>query len=160
MEFDVFCFEIARKVVNNDRIWRSKFWESVDDKHEDLSGARGCYIFATKRKENFTPWYVGKTEKQTFKKRVLSHQRVLDKLEKNRVIYLFLLRASASSKKKSRSISYLESILIGMALGQNRQLCNVSVARMLKKMTVPGVINSGPGPRSEAVKKLTNTLGL
>ena len=63
-------FDIPQTEEKNG-VWKDKlkvdFWEkTVDAVGEPLSPACGCYVYAVRaRKEGF-PWYVGKSEKQTF----------------------------------------------------------------------------------------------
>lgn len=45
-----------------------QFWEEIDEEYPGLSCACGCYVFATRAGKGVIPWYVGKTEKQSFAK--------------------------------------------------------------------------------------------
>jgi hypothetical protein len=67
MRFDVYGgFKIDRR-PNRLGMFGKNFWKQVSDLDEGLPGACGCYIFALKYRENIVAWYVGKTEKDTFK---------------------------------------------------------------------------------------------
>lgn len=55
------------KVSLDDKV-RHKFWDEVARKRSNLSEACGCYVFAMQYGDNIRAWYVGKTEKQSFKK--------------------------------------------------------------------------------------------
>ena len=48
-------------------------------------------------------------------------------------------------------IQFLEAMLIGTALRRNPEVLNVSGTKLLKEMTVPGLINSPRGKPSAAV---------
>jgi hypothetical protein len=59
-------FEIDRK-PNRHGIFDRAFWDQVEAAREALSEACGCYVFALRNGDNIVAWYVGKTERKTFK---------------------------------------------------------------------------------------------
>ena len=151
---------------NDARQWRKTFWTIVENNEPGLSVACGCYVFAIRFGDNFTPWYVGKTEQQSFKTRVLSNTHFCKELlNKPGALHIFLVSALTTSgrymsPRQSNAISRLEFMLIDLALQKNPQLYNIQQATMLKKMIVPGIINSDPGHPSTSVKQFKKALGL
>jgi hypothetical protein len=53
--------------VTLDRVDKKSFWDQVELTQTSLSDACGCYVFAMQFGDNIKAWYVGKTERQTFK---------------------------------------------------------------------------------------------
>ena len=166
MNFDVFGGFTIEQGPGSIAQWRRTFWDEVRKTNQDLPEACGCYIFAVQHGSNLKPWYVGKTEKQTFGRRILQSNYLCNKLlQKPGNLNVFLIPALTLGGKfraprKSPSIDRLEIILIGLALQQNSELYNIQEATALKSMMVPGIINSGPGAPPAPVHALRNTLGL
>ena len=173
MRFDV-CggFEIERQPRRQGGVFNDTFWTKMDASNDSLSGACGCYIFALRNGDNIVAWYVGKTEKLTFKKECfqptkISYYNGLLKKHNGVPILILLPRLTGSGKKFSkptkrgyRDIDFLETLLIGMALEQNANLLNVQKTKLLREMVVPGLINTKPGPRTGPVQALRNALGM
>jgi hypothetical protein len=151
----------------------NEFWKlEVDGKHQGLKDAVGCYIFATRNGGSSIPWYVGKTEKASFKNEAFqpskreSYQDAI-KNSKNGVSELYLIakitpadkfRRASRSKIGVRSIRKLEELLIGTCLPKNHDLLNKSLAKNLKKIQVPGYMNDSRENRSTAAKNLAKLL--
>jgi hypothetical protein len=66
---------------------------------------------------------------------------------------------SKPTKNQYRDIEFLETLLIAKALARNENLSNTKETALLRKMIVPGVINSPRGRRPRAVSELRNALG-
>ena len=165
MNFDVFGgFPISGAGVD------FEFWQSVDKERSGLSRACGCYIFAIRNGNNVMAWYVGKTEKQTFRARMSSraHRSRLKRLsEEYGELQIVLLAALTNTGRFMQprengcpDIDFLEKMLIGMALRKNAKLSNIAITRMLNNMSVPGVLNSRPGQPTRAARVLKNALGI
>lgn len=147
------------------------FWKEIEHHHPGLQGAVGCYIFATQGRGKPRPWYVGKTEKASFKKEAfqlqkLEHYRSILKFTQRGTPQLFLV-AKMTSKGKFRRpsikrvppISKLEELFIGACLVQNPKLENKSMTKHLKEIHVPGYMNETPGARSREAKSFAALLG-
>ena len=130
-------FEIKRqgKTVNHLATELKKFWSEIDEQFEGLSFACGCYLFALKAGKGSTPWYVGKAEKQSFSKEVFNSHKVqyyndIIANQKGKPIIFILAKRTRKKKfvKPSKNghsdIDFLETLLIGAALGKNRDLLN------------------------------------
>lgn len=173
MKYEVFGgFEIPR---NDDRLgnYNKSFWDQVETTEERLSEACGCYIFALQNGDNLKPWYIGKSERQPFKRECFSvgKRHIFDKTLNKRsgTPLLFLLpRMNARgkcctpnrSKRKWSDIEFLERMLIGIALEQNRELANIQNTKLLRKLIVPGIVNSPRAAPTLPVRELRNALGL
>lgn len=172
MNFDIYGgFEIMR---NKDRegLFDKDFWNRVASKNGDLPDACGCYLFALQNGDNIITWYVGKTEKKNFRfecfqpTKKIYFDSILRKRNGKPVIFL-IPRLTNSGKKFSkptksgyRDIDFLETILIGMALEQNKDLLNIQKTKLLRDMKVPGVINNPQARPKKPVATLRNALGL
>ncbi len=172
MKFGVYGgFEIRRK-KNRHGVFDKDFWESVDDTMDGLPDACGCYVFALQNGANIVAWYVGKTERRTFKTECFQSAKINyynEALVDHRgTPLLFLLpRLTDSGTKFSkptttgyRDIDFLETLLIGMALERNRHLMNVTKTRLLREIVVPGVINSPQKRPPQPVVALRDALGV
>src|SRR5271156_4699057 len=101
------------------------FWEAVEVEHPGLQDAVGCYVFATHTRGAARPWYVGKTERASFKKEAFqptkleNYRRVL-KARQRGICQLYLIarvtdggKFRKSGRRRIGSISKLEELLIG-----------------------------------------------
>jgi hypothetical protein len=147
------------------------FWATVGHKHPGLPEALGCYIFGIRVGVSIHPWYVGKTEKKSFKFEVIQPHKLLyyqDALEQqpSGVALLYLLpRLTDGGKFRkvwragSTSVGRLEGMLIATALSRNPKLLNRLSTKHLTQTVVPGYINEPAGPRSPAAESLAALLG-
>jgi hypothetical protein len=172
MKYEIFGgFEIPRKPNKKsvvDTRDRYDFWWSIEDTKPGLCHARGCYIFALrKRGGDIVPYYVGKTIRQGFYKECFSHHKLV---YYNEVItsqqatpLLYLIARTTPGGKFTASFpenesEFLESMLIGRALQRNEDLKNRTHATFLKKLHVPGLVNPRKGHKSEALRGFTSML--
>jgi hypothetical protein len=171
MKFDAYGpFEIARKTktsVARDKTVIRTFWDDIDAEHEGLSGACGCYVFVIRGRA----WYVGLAKRQDFKHECFSAHKLLqynDALQQVSGPPSLLLLAKTTPKGRFAKpgnghpdVSFLETLLIGSALGRNPRLQNIKGTKLLKEMRVPGVLNTGQGQaRSVVVQELKKALGI
>jgi hypothetical protein len=167
-------FELPKsfcKHVQIDKKDKKSFWDGVERTQTNLSAACGCYIFAMQFVGNIEAWYVGKTEKQTFKNECFELQKkvIYNDIMQNHagtgLIYLIPKLTNAEKFSKPRQnghydIEFLETMLIGIALKRNSELANNKKTKLLKEMVVPGVLNTPPGGPALPVRDLKNALGL
>jgi hypothetical protein len=156
--------EVAKFELND-------FWKSIEARHPNLQDAVGCYIFAIHSRSLVRPWYVGKTEKASFKKEAfqlhkLELYRNILKIRKRGISHLYLIARITPAGKFRRagksgieSIRKLEELLIGACLIKNAKLANKSITKHLKEIQVPGYMNETPGARSLEAKHLAQLLG-
>ena len=148
------------------------FWAARGrDSQSGLDGAIGVYVIVVQAKKNSSakPWYVGRTDRQSFKKRLTQQQlhfrQVLEKAKRGKLqIYLLALQTPGKSafrkptKTKISSNDWLESLLIGSCLNCNKHLVNASKVRHLKTLVVPGFLNNKKGKLDYAAASLKRTL--
>jgi hypothetical protein len=147
------------------------FWEKIESEYPGLPEAMGCYVFAIERQFSLLPWYVGKTEKKSFKfesvqfHKTNHYHEALKKAEGKRALLFLLPRLTAGGKFRkvwkggSSSVARLEGMLIEAALKRNPLLQNRNLLKHLTQTVVPGFCNDGAGDRSEAATLLAQTLG-
>jgi hypothetical protein len=150
----------------------ASFWKNrKTDSVKGLDGAVGVYIFCVQAKKvaDLKPWYVGRTDKQGFKKRFsqqhLHFRQVLDKA-KNGTLQIYLIALKAPGNKRLRkpttnkitANNWLESMLITSCLDRNKQLINASKVKHLKTLVVPGYLNNKVGKLSLSAASLKKTL--
>lgn len=129
------------------------FWEKIAEAKRELPFACGCYLYAVRAGRGMKPWYIGKAVKQGFEKECLkSHQLliyndVISGRKGKPQLLLIALKTKGDRFAKpgpahQKKIDFLETNLIGAAMKRNRSLMNVQKTAFLKKMIVPGFINS------------------
>ena len=139
MNFKIFGpYEIPRENGIICRTSRKVFWQQVEEREKDtrISSACGCYLFAIKIGNCWTPWYVGRTDKQSFAKECLAHHNCTTYNEtitaRKGIPQLFLLARmtprgrfkAPAPGRKSKDISFLETLLIATAINKNPDLKN------------------------------------
>jgi hypothetical protein len=164
-------FEIPRDRTLVDSHAKKKFWGDVEQGHTRLSNAVGCYIFAIRAAKGSRPWYVGKTEKSSFKGEAWTphklnlYNEALHRTEKGKPLLYFIARNTKGGKfAKPRKggigdIRALENLLIGTCLLRNSKLLNAKQTKHLRGIAVPGYMNEQPGARSKPAKDLAMLLG-
>ena len=150
------------------------FWREIEERHSGLSSGIGCYIFGAQTAKSSRPWYVGKTERRSFKgeafqvhKLHLYQNAVLNRIGQGTpVLYLIArltpsgkLRKAASGEQGVGSVKLLEQLLIGNCLRKNPDLANKANTIYLKRMRVPGFLNDTPGAPSREAKALAKVIG-
>lgn len=149
---------------------KQSFAETLDQENiNGLSMSCGCYIFGLKSGRGMTPWYVGKTNKQTFIEECFDHHKInyyneVISISKGTPV-LFLLAKKTNkdkfckpSKNVSSEVKFLENLLIGLAINKNKNLLNIKQTNALRNLSVPGIINSPKGGRKLAVRNLLDML--
>jgi hypothetical protein len=150
----------------------TKFWqERKEDAEDGLDNAVGVYIFCVQAQKGaaIKPWYVGRTDKQSFKKRFsqqhLHFRQVLEKAKNGKLqIYLLALRAPGGkkfrrpTKTKINANDWLESMLITTCIDRNKRLINASKVKRYKTIAVPGYLNNKVGKLSSSASSLKKTL--
>lgn len=154
-----------------DRSRYAEFWESVEQDHSGLSKAVGCYIFGIRAGKGAKPWYVGKTERHSFRgecwtphKLNLYNEALNGRNRGTAMLYLVARRTKGGRFAKPRKngigdIRALENLLIGSCLLRNRKLLNVKQTKHPRGIVVPGYMNEQPGARPKAAKQLAALLG-
>ncbi|MDK1494010.1 hypothetical protein QN219_28925 [Sinorhizobium sp. 7-81] len=131
-------------------------------------------MFATKRGDQYKPWYIGQTraqkgfEGEIFERHKLDHYEASLEAAKRTSGYIFLFplitggddwRFSTARQTGKNLIDWLEKMLIGMALSKNTELRNLRDTLFLKNVWVEGLFgDQTPGrpayPAAEARKAL------
>ena len=174
MHFDVQgpfdLYRTSAKLIDNTAEARRFYWEWVTDSVPGLDDACGCYIFTINTSNGALPWYIGKAERQSFRKECLSAHKInhynnaiAGRTGTPCLFFLPQLTRTGKYRKpttsKRRAISELESLLIGMAITRNPGLLNARGTRWYQQMTVDGLINSRTARKGPA-KELSKILNL
>ena len=147
-----------------------KWWKSeVDGKLAGLSGAVGCYVFSIRAGKGEKPWYVGETEKNSFKAEATAGQKIAKYLtpfmlqDKGTPLIYLLAKLTPTGKFAKRTknehadVDFLEKFLIGLALKRNKYLLNKQKTKHLRTLKAAGFINDSKGQPSietKAIKKV------
>ena len=145
----------------------AKLWADLAEEHPHLHTAIGIYILAVRSKKGapLKPWYVGKTDKQSFKKRfdqqLARFSDVLDLARNGTPCALLLARLTPNRrgfmKARSKALASnddLETMMIASCLRQNENLINASKIKHAKGLVVPGYMNNEPGSMTSAASEL------
>jgi len=143
------------------RIKESVFWDEAEQKLEGISRAKGCYIFGLCRSGGAPkPWYIGKATK-SFKSEVFTYRNkgiYRDCIDDTKRGVPVLILLTAKTEKGSiaqgnnalkETIDWVETHLIQAALKRNSNLKNLQKTNYLKKVVIPGLLNSGRGNDGE-----------
>lgn len=161
-------FEIPRKGSKKNIIDGAAlcdFWDEVNEDVEDLPEAIGCYILSIKASKGLKPWYIGKTNKQNFRKECFTDRNInifnntIDETYGTPVLMLISQRTPIGSFKKPsaneiKEITELEKMLISFGLHKNSEIKNYQNTKLFKELVVPGIINTPQGGQSKSVSIL------
>ena len=153
-----------------DRSREKEFWNKVEDELQGLSDSVGCYIFAIRVAKGVLPWYVGMTEKRSFRKESwephklnLYIEALLDRKRGTPLLYLIAKQTTSgrftkSSKSRLGSVRALEKLLIHTCILKNPKLLNKKATRHFRGLQVPGYMNAGA--RTGQARQLAKVLGV
>lgn len=110
----------AKKGILIDDNSVAAFWSGA----APVANESGLYLFALRRGRGYTPFYVGKADKQTFKQETFTPRNVNGYLqtivqEPGTPVFFFLCRSSKPGPLSSDALKELEKDLIGMAYAKN-----------------------------------------
>tara|TARA_R110002110_G_scaffold394957_2_gene609253 strand:+ start:4901 stop:5695 length:795 start_codon:yes stop_codon:yes gene_type:complete len=167
-------FKVPRRGQIIDRARLSEFWRQVEHKDPGLSTAQGCYVFAIKAGQGYTPWYVGKaTGRDGFLQEALADGKqnqynwvwTSHGYRRGSMVLFLIARRTQQGRGFSRQAvstdaDWLERHLISLALEANNELLNVRDTRFYRELFVPGVINDPARKVSPSTLDLQRTLNL
>lgn len=148
----------AAKIVNSESA--KLFWQ----KHPELAGERGCYVFAMRAASGFTPGYVGMATK-SFKReafqphKLAKYQAFLANYHKGSPVLFFVVAPAKRGKPNVSHIALLEDYLIQNALKANPDLLNIKGTKQAR-WSIAGILRSGKGNASKSAKALKRALKL
>jgi len=144
-------------LIDRDKAAKKSFWNMVG---KEVSSSCGCYLFAIQAAKGIKPWYIGLAAKQSFEKECFTPQKINiynEVLASGSGTPLLFLVAKRTNKGKivkpsknghKKDIIFLETMLIATAREKNRKLKNKMKTKYLRKMIVPGLINTPRGKQS------------
>jgi hypothetical protein len=150
----------------------TEYWVRLDEALGDkVSESVGCYIFSIRSGRGCLPWYVGRAEKQSFRRECfaphkLNHYNNAIGGRKGTPLLTLIAKYTSGTRlvgptgKLHSDIRRLETILIANALSRNPQLRNIHDAALLRKMHVAGLLNAKPGKPAAAVSQFRALLGI
>jgi hypothetical protein len=167
-------FELPRDsgLIDTTASSRRLFWEKVDESVPGLPDACGCYIFVIKAKRGALPWYVGLTEKNSFRFEAIGLHQVdhynhaLARKIGVKPQLFFLAKQTPTERFAKPSANYqpdvefLETFMFGIALNRNADLRNAKNTRFLRNLVVPSIINSPRRPPTLPERHLKKALGI
>jgi hypothetical protein len=159
-------------LIAGDKYSISEFWSRVDeDLDEGLSNAVGCYIFSIRAGKGIKPWYVGLAAKQPFRKECftshkLNHYNQAIASRKGTPVLTLIPKCTKGARYAKASgsghldIQFLETMLIGACIRRNADLLNIRDTKLLREMSVPGLLNNSKGRGHSSVTEFKDLLGL
>ncbi len=152
--------EFKRRIDKDDI---AEFWNAVDP---GLIDACGIYVFSIKTKSKEKPWYVGKAQKQTFKRECFTHHKLVcyhEALEKSKGIPMmyFVPRIRnkgnfskpTSSKTGYPDMNFVEQLFIELGFNKNKDIRNKKGTKNPEKLVIDGFYNH-KDRRNKSVKQL------
>ena len=177
MNYEVYgAFDVPRKrsargqwVLDLTAEAQRGFWREVDGRVPGLPDALGCYLFSIRAGGGIRPWYVGQTTRAfrrecfTADKQNVYHE-VLNDMGRGTPILLFVARRTDgggfSRAVDQGEVDFAENLLMQLAYGDNPALRNSKGLRAMRRMVIPGVLNSRPGALSSGARQLRSALGI
>lgn len=137
------------------------FWEAEAGRY---STKQGCYVFALRAGRGYTPWYVGKTKKQSFKDECFG-QFQLGKY--NKVLFnhkgtpvVFFVAPGGSKNVVPREVAReLEHYLIQQGFHENPRILNKANAKE-PRWGIKGVLRSDKGKPDWIAKAFAMMMGI
>lgn len=150
------------------------FWNEIEEIHPGLTRSIGIYIFSTCHGENYTPWYVGKTNAKSgfrgevFQNHKLDHYIDAEKQKRGYPTIHLVAKLEAErgnfcrpSQRSGYEIDELETMMIGMAIRANPLVRNSKKTWFEKNCIVRGLIGPTPiGRPAYSIASLRNAFGL
>jgi len=170
--FGPFKMPVDGVAIDSSREKEKRFWELVETECDGLPDAVGCYIFAIRAGKGVRPWYVGMTEKASFRKecwqphKLLQYVGALQKRKKGTPVLYLLAKQTPSgrltkpSKRRLGAVHALEQLLINTCILRNSKLLNKKTTKHFRGIEVPGYMNESPGARTRHARRLANVLGV
>jgi hypothetical protein len=172
MNFKTFGpFEIKLDDFSNIPNSMTAFWRAVELSQAGLSEARGCYLFGirTSGGPRIDPWYVGKTNNQTFELECFkSHQRnhysrAINFYTRARPFLYLIAQITKNGGRfyggqAPNSTDFLETYLIGFGLRANPKLLNKRDTKLYREVVMLGFLNSNKGNPGNPASDLRHTL--
>ncbi len=140
-----------------------KFLALLDE--EGMSKKQGCYIFALRHVQGYSPYYIGQTT-STMREECMQQEQLrcyndaLKKEGKTGTPAMFIVAPEGSKKVVSKQIrNELETALIQIALIKNPNIRNLKKTQR-PKWSIPGVIRGGRGRPTETAVKFKTMMGI
>jgi len=160
----------AKNRIDTSKAAMSAFWATVEKEKKGLPEAVGCYVFSIRAGRGLLPWYVGLAEKQSFHKECftihkLVHYNNTIAARKGTPVLTLVPKFTSTGRFAKRGknghsdIQFLEKMLIGLAVRRNVNLVNIKHTNLLKKMIVPGVLNTPRGRKKQPVEDFKSLMG-
>jgi hypothetical protein len=144
--------------------------KTILDNTEGLADARGCYVFAIRASQGYTPHYVGQAAKQPVVDEAMSdpkltiYNQVCANHNGSPVLFLLPMMTPTgrynAGNQSSPALTFLERWLISQALEKNPNLYNTKETRYLRKLHVVGLFNATQGEATKQSRALSKALGL
>ena len=134
-----------------------------------LSDACGCYVFAVRAGKGYTPYYVGRAEKNSILNEFLNpsnigkYNDVLSYTKGTPVIFLLPMLTPQDKYRKLatgelKSLRFLERWLIAQCIEKNPNLVNNKETKFLRAIHVKGVLNATQGESNNGSKALAKAI--
>ncbi len=141
-------------------IERKQFFEE----NPEISERCGCYIFAIRSGNGFTPWYVGKATKrfaqESFGHHKLTHyNHCLADVVSGTPVMFFVVDSRSGNGTNVQHVDEVEKFLIESALRVNPDLLNIKKTKG-SQWRIEGIVRGKPGGVSLAAKTVKRMLKL
>ena len=163
VDFDIAGpFDIEREKFKNGRLITKgsidELWDELDDWHDGLAGAVGCYVFGIRAAKGIIPYYAGQALKRPILDEAFNASNILkynealaDKKAGTPVLFVLPWLTTGGKYRKPSSVEshptldFLEDWLIGAALQRNKNLINNKKTKFLRDVHVTGSFNATKG---------------
>jgi len=160
--FEVSCEKATRGSSRRIEAGNVKeFWETGAGHY---STKQGCYIFALKAGRGYTPWYVGKTKRQSLRDECFG-QFQLGKYNKalfnhrGKPVIFFVAPAGNKNVAPREVVVELEHYLIQQGYYENKGILNKANAKE-PRWGIKGVLRSGRGKPDSTAGAFAKMMGI
>ena len=151
-----------------------RFWAEVNGRESGLGEAYGCFVFSV-RGHNWRqelPWYVGRAERRPFlascldEARTAIYSEVLAQVPHVAACLHLISRMTPGGRFSKLppdahgEIGFIESLLVGAALGRNSRLSLDQEQARTPALSIPGLLNPQKQRLTIDARALRSVLGL
>jgi hypothetical protein len=129
-----------------------------------IAAKKGCYIFALKAGQGYTPWYVGKATK-TFKKEALgpyqlnNYNDVLFDGRKGKPVMFIIAPGGNKKAVPAATCGHIETFFIQTAYAENPEIRNRQQTKM-PDWTIKGVVRPTKGKPTKTEQAFKTMMGI
>ena len=143
----------------------AQFWQDGQAGPGPFADKQGCYIFALRNSNGYTPWYVGKTRSALSAEifttdKLNKYNRVLFNGNRGTPVMFFVTKTDGRKTIPAVMLNQLEKFLIQSAKIKNPALINKAHTKNIDAWSIDGVYRPRQGAKSNIGDVFKKMMGL